>query len=832
MMKYTWKLACGFFLALTLYMASPQSMAASEADSAAAQGYMNSIINQPYDATDLAHKSLVRLFGGFIFKPFGGAPSDAPTVLAKVLGYTNVIAMILGVIIMAYVLVAGALNTAASGEMLGRSWSSVWLPLRTSLAFGMIVPATNGGEVFSVAQSLVIWMIIVGSNSATWLWQQGAASLLAGDPVMPKVAFHNSNAATPAIDSIFCSVAKSHMVEKRDGTAPIIGHVFYRKAAVDYSMDTYTQANLTLSSLGSTSLTNATKIVLDGCGVINFPNAGDVLSGGQFENTTFFGGKTSKWQEAVQKGFNTASRSNYNTFILSAKAMSEQVYASELTKKKIESARSVGGDQAKAIDLQVSAAGELYGNVQLAYETFLTNLQTQTLAAASSADWGSDMTKGGWMRAGAWFFEASRLQGFVQTLLGSMNQAGTNSSSPMNGCSFATSYTNCKEQREEFQGWMEGFKIISAQSIDSPGAIKAASSKGAMNVTTKVQVEGGGAVETLDSAAIDTISVKMSTLFMNSIMSLGVDDALGSAGNVGGNQATNTTGMISPFTAVTSLGRGLQQIGVGVWTAGLAVAALLGVNDSATGGILSVFTGGSTSAIAGAAKYIMASLAPILMGVGGLAFMLAFAIPFMPVTIWIMLVCGYLVTVIEAVAAAPLAVIMLATPEGEGISGTGFKQALQMINAIILRPSLSIVGLFAAMTLSYAGFAILNDLFWSVAGMATDVSIFEILAMIFIYSTLAFKICEYMISVIHKIPDHIMQWMGGGMSREFGESAAGADMTKAVQQNTAASGVSGMAGMKTAGGIAKGRVEAEQNKSRSSSDEQRHNEMVGAMKRS
>jgi len=313
---------------------------------------------------------------------------------------------------------------------------------------------------------------------------------------------------------------------------------------------------------------------------------------------------------------------------------------------------------------------------------------------------------------------------------------------------------------------------------------------------------------------------------------LGVDDALGSAGNVGGNQATNTTGMISPFTAVTSLGRGLQQIGVGVWTAGLAVAALLGVNDSATGGILSVFTGGSTSAIAGAAKYIMASLAPILMGVGGLAFMLAFAIPFMPVTIWIMLVCGYLVTVIEAVAAAPLAVIMLATPEGEGISGTGFKQALQMINAIILRPSLSIVGLFAAMTLSYAGFAILNDLFWSVAGMATDVSIFEILAMIFIYSTLAFKICEYMISVIHKIPDHIMQWMGGGMSREFGESAAGADMTKAVQQNTAASGVSGMAGMKTAGGIAKGRVEAEQNKSRSSSDEQRHNEMVGAMKRS
>lgn len=829
MIKSLWKVATAFIIALALYTNAPQAMAVTQADSAVAQGYMNSIVNQPYDSTDLAHKSLVRLFGGFIFKPFGGAPSDAPTVLSKVLGYTNVIAMILGVIIMAYVLVAGALNTAASGEMLGRSWSSVWLPLRTSFAFGMIVPATNGGEVFSVAQSLVIWMIIIGSNSATWLWEKGAESLMSGSPVMPKVSYHNSKAATPAIDAIFCSTVNSNIATKRDGKAPKIGFVYYKKTNQNglLSTETYSKADLTLTSLGTVSLTDATKIVLSGCGVINFPNTGNVVNNTQFENTANVG----VWQKAVQDKFNSSIRSNYNGFIVSVKSMAQGIYDNDLNQKKIDSAKSVGGEEATKIEALIKAAGEDYGNAQLAYENFLTKVESETLAAAKGANWSSEMTKGGWMRAGAWFFEASRLQGFVQTLLGSINQTSLNAPSSPVGCSFAASYTNCKDQREEFKTWILAFKTIHGQSFDSAGAVKAASSKGAMNITTDMQVDGG-AIETLDGKALDTISVWMASTFMNNIMTMGEDDALGSAGNVGGSQATNTSGMISPFTAVTSLGRGLQQIGIGVWSAGLVVAALLGVNDSPAGGLLSIFSGSTTSAIAGAAKYVMASLAPILMGVGGLAFMLAFAIPFMPVTIWIMLVCGYLVTVIEAVAAAPLAVVMLATPEGEGISGTGFKQALQMINAIILRPSLSIVGLFAAMTLSYAGFAILNDLFWSVAGMATDMSVFEVMAMIFIYATLAFKLCEYMISVIHKIPDHIMQWMGGGMAREFGESAAGSNMTEAVQKNTAASGISGMAGMKTASGIVSGRVQTHDATKKAKQENDNQSAMLDAMKRS
>ena len=104
--------------------------------------------------------------------------------------------------------------------------------------------------------------------------------------------------------------------------------------------------------------------------------------------------------------------------------------------------------------------------------------------------------------------------------------------------------------------------------------------------------------------------------------------------------------------------------------------------------------------------------------------------------------------------------------------------------------------------------------------------------MIFIYASLAFKLCEYMVSVIYKIPDQIMQWMGGGMSREFGEQAAGQDMTQAIKTSTAASGVTGMSGMKTAGGIIQGKMDAKQSSASAEKEENRHKEMMGAINKS
>ena len=799
-------------LLFTLFTASPAM--AEAIDGAAAEGYMTHIMSMPYDSTDLAHKSMVRLFGGFIFEPFGGAPGDAPTILAKVLGYTNIVAMILGVIIMGYVILAGALNTAASGEMLGRSWSSVWLPLRTSLAFGMIMPATTGEGTFSVAQSLVMWMIIVGSNSATWLWNKAADELTTGTPVMPTTVHYDSNSFKSIPDIIYCAAVRDKIVTEIEGSNPDAGTV--RNGRLSSRQFKY-------ADLGWLDLSKATKLEFDGCGNFNFPRAKDALMGTGLENSADDGySMASPWEKALQKAFNESVSRDIKPVIAASVQAANFIISKNMNFKQIQSAIDQGGAEALEAKTHIEEAAVKYAAVSTAYDTFIDNVRRSTTAGGADAGWRASMTEGGWMRAGAWFFEASRLQGFVQTLLSKLSNIGERDKSPSidGNCSFISLFSKCKEQAEEFESWLNIMNRVRAEA-DGKSAEKNTITNGAGVAKMELTVDSNGH-DLFDQNITNTISVGISQFFLNSIMQMGVDDARGMGAGDGGDTtslSSSATGMISPFTAVSSIGRGLQQIAVMVWSAGALVAFGVGWGKSPPGIVAQGLSVGWLGGAIGVAQYALASLAPIITGVGALAFMLAFAIPFMPVTVWIMLVCGYLVTVIEAVAAAPLAVIMLATPEGEGMSSGNFTKALQMVNSVILRPTLSIVGLFAAMTLSYVGFSILNDLFWSVAKMTTDASIFEVMALIFIYASTSFKVCEYMVTVIHKIPDQIMDWMGGGLSRPFGEDAAASDVSGSLKQNAGASGLTAMAGMKTAGGI----VEARRTRAN-------HKDMMDAMK--
>jgi conjugal transfer/type IV secretion protein DotA/TraY len=144
----------------------------------------------------------------------------------------------------------------------------------------------------------------------------------------------------------------------------------------------------------------------------------------------------------------------------------------------------------------------------------------------------------------------------------------------------------------------------------------------------------------------------------------------------------------------------------------------------------------------------------------------------MPIVVWVRLIAAYLLTCIEAVVAAPLAIIMMVTPEGEGISGTRLERAIQLVAAIVLKPTLLVIGLVAALVLSFVTFQILNFFFWRVSEKVTSAGIFELIAMMVIYTTTAFSIAKASIMIMHKVPDQILEWMAGGVGgRSFGDDA-------------------------------------------------------------
>ena len=181
------------FLALGF---SSSAMADTEQERA---GLIKDIFSVDADfENDAAQKWIKQLFGSFIFTDATtgsttgsrGDSSDV-TILTEAIGFSNVLAMIFGVVIVSYLFIAGSLNTAHHGEILGKNWSSVWLPARLALGFGLIMPAGSfGGGAISTIQALCIWMILVGSNAANVLWSQLTDKVSSGASV-------NSNIMIP-----------------------------------------------------------------------------------------------------------------------------------------------------------------------------------------------------------------------------------------------------------------------------------------------------------------------------------------------------------------------------------------------------------------------------------------------------------------------------------------------------------------------------------------------------------------------------------------------------------------------------------------------------------
>ncbi len=112
-------------------------------------------------ANDQSMKLLDALFPGLT----GSGGADA---LASSMMMFNSGILMLGGVLATYTLLAGTLGTAHDGEMLGKKFSSVWIPIRYSLGTALVLPVIGGG--YSVMQWLVYWCISQSVGLADDVW--------------------------------------------------------------------------------------------------------------------------------------------------------------------------------------------------------------------------------------------------------------------------------------------------------------------------------------------------------------------------------------------------------------------------------------------------------------------------------------------------------------------------------------------------------------------------------------------------------------------------------------------------------------------------------------
>ncbi|MFC3909585.1 type IVB secretion system protein DotA [Legionella dresdenensis] len=143
------------------------------------------------------------IFLGNIFGVVDGVlHGSGSQIMGAMFSVFNAAVMALGGIIIMYTLMVSTVNTAHEGQMLGQKWSSIWVPLRSTLGLALLIPKASG---YCLMQIFVMWVIVQGVGAADKVWDAALSYLNRGgvivqpqiDPVTSLMG-DNGNIATGA----------------------------------------------------------------------------------------------------------------------------------------------------------------------------------------------------------------------------------------------------------------------------------------------------------------------------------------------------------------------------------------------------------------------------------------------------------------------------------------------------------------------------------------------------------------------------------------------------------------------------------------------------------
>lgn len=144
-----------------------------------------------------------------LLEPLFGSAVYGSTIspLGDIFALLNAIVLMVGGVFLAYTLVIGTLNTAHDGEMMGKKWSSVWVPIRTALGVAAVFPMANG---FSMIQVFVLWCVMQGVGGANAMWAKFADTTATTPYHNAKLHDKASLLAENILRSEICSAVFNH----------------------------------------------------------------------------------------------------------------------------------------------------------------------------------------------------------------------------------------------------------------------------------------------------------------------------------------------------------------------------------------------------------------------------------------------------------------------------------------------------------------------------------------------------------------------------------------------------------------------------------------------
>lgn len=632
----------------------------------------------------------------------GGGGGDA---MASVIGKFNAGVLLVGGILLSYGIIAGTMQTAHDGEVLGRRWSSMWMPIRTSIGVAAIVPMGSG---YSVIQFLVMWIVVQGVGLADTLWS--AYNKDTNAQVTLAMNASSEKAAATARGILISSLCN---VMLKSGAAD-------DKAAAAARGDTLAAPENDPFGFAATATVSDPV-----CGSVNMPKEPKTaIDGNGWAHQTFGSLDIDKKMYAAHK----AALSSLQTTL---EPLATKIYASDNDK----------------------ATAALTKDYNSAVSTYLTALNNAAQSAASSGDSASGFaemaaraSQDGWAVAGAWYMKFIRVQNMLTS---AVNQFPTVIKPNEEKLGIAS--TDSK-----WYGLVKKFNTVVNSSSYTAG-------------TTGLDKENQAMIQA------DSADESWSTIF--SWISDRVDLSRHAQ-----TLLKNTNAGDNPLLSVVVFGNKIFNSGIaiiGIMLSFFVLGSIAndqgGVAAKLASKVVKAFTSSDTilSALIILMPLVM-TLVGVMLGWGGI---LAFYIPMIPFIIWIGVVIGWLILVVEAVIAAPLWAVMHIHPDADGVAGRG-GQGYNLVLSLALRPALAIIGLIAAMVLMYPLGKFIIDIFWSAWNIAmnNDTGIFVGVAGVVIFANLLTSVIKQVFSLAHVIPDKLLRWVGGdtgGLGQYAGDLVQG-----------------------------------------------------------
>lgn len=833
-----------FLMLAFLVMLSPAAFA--DAGGNSAKDALNEILNYGVhldpstDKVEYFQIWLSYIFGTFIYDVQTGGTGTV-SVLSSALGFVNLIALMFGFVMISYVFAGGALNSAHSGEVLGKNWSSVWMPIRTSLGLGFIMPAPAfGAGVLSFAQVAIIWLIIFGSNAGSFVWRNTVSDMVTygvyGDirtpssgnsiPNLTKIMvcldhkakyadFDNKGGKyigatvhyrTPTkFETLKESVKSGYQGGGSSATKTEVTRYKYTEISepIEFVLQkerasTYSHKIASLAPLIDAITPNErfpTKIVFDGCGSIeNIPSLASGLltqtKNAAFEST--LGTQNIGETKVVEYGdsLKKVYKRYHNDYLVpaisatwsTASQVGSILNGDPLKASNLVKTESDASAQAEVVKGVVKNVSEGYIRITNNYEKFyadLKKLHIQETDALRENDM-SEFGRGGWAGAGIWFIKIGQLD---RTVASASYDATISFNGAKTICDKATASSSSKFFLSRCEKANQKYNA-SVELLDH--SLKAAQGESNL-VKVNGRLDSAGSATTdftsmctsvddcdISNGSVDKVMSSVAQSILNILTITPMGDASPESTSVNGG-FFSATGLQNPFNTLQTIGTNLNNLAMASFAGWGAVKFFASALDGAVDNpITSSFGAKGFSQGALAIVSVMGyALIPMLVSTLSAGFVMAYMIPFLPILAWINMMIGYLITVIEAVTAAPLAVIQLLTPEGQGILGSRLERAMQLLIVVMIKPTLMIIGLLSAIVISSIAFSIFNEFFWQSSILNLGfVGIVDAIALVIIYSTSALALTKLVVSIMYTLPNHILEWFAGGAARAFGEESS------------------------------------------------------------